>query len=145
MKMAVHKITWNVYEVLEKVAAERKKAEKISILKRNDSTALRTILQGCYHPAIKLPLPEGTPPYEASEGHNAPSTLLKRWEDFKYFSPKSVQKLGKIKVERMFIQLLEAIHPEDAKIVLQMKDKKPFKGVSAAIVREAFPNLIPPE
>jgi hypothetical protein len=45
----------------------------------------------------------------------------------------------------MFIQLLEAIHPEDAKIVLQMKDKKPFKGVSAAIVREAFPNLIPPE
>jgi len=145
MKMAVNKITWYVFEVLEKVAATRKKAEKISILKQNDSVALRTVLQGCYSPLINLPLPEGDPPYEACDIHNAPSTLHKRWKDFQYFSPASVRKLGKVKIERMFIQLLESIHPQDAKIVLQMKDKTPFKGISAAIVQEAFPNLISSE
>jgi len=141
--MAVNKITWNVFEVLEKAAKETKKNDKIKVLQQNDSTALRTVLQGCYHPAIKLPLPKTDPPYEACDEHNAPSTLLKRWKDFQYFSPASVQKLGKIKVERMFIQLLEAVHPQDAKVILQMKNKKPFKGVSAAVVKEAFPNLIP--
>ena len=143
--MARNSITWNVFEVLEKVSVARKKADKLKLLRENDSTALRTVLQGCYHPGIRLPLPEGDPPYEACDPHNAPSTLHKRWKDFQYFSPASVKKLGKIKIETMFIQLLEAIHPQDAKIVLQMKDKKPFKGVTPAIVREAFPNLIPPE
>ena len=143
--MAVNKITWNVFEVLQKVSAAKKKAEKISILKQNDSTALRTVIQGCYHPGIKLDLPEGDPPYEACDAHNAPSSLHRKWKDFGYFTGAHTKKLGKIKVERMFIQLLESIHPEDAKIVLQMKAKKPFKGISSALVKEVYPNLIPPD
>lgn len=143
--MAVNKITWNVFEVLQKVSAAKKKAEKISILKQNDSTALRTVIQGCYHPGIKLDLPEGDPPYEACDAHNAPSSLHRKWKDFGYFTGAYTKKLGKIKVERMFIQLLESIHPEDAKIVLQMKAKKPFKGISSALVKEVYPNLIPPD
>jgi hypothetical protein len=141
--MAVNKITLNVFEVLDKVSVAKKKSDKVSILQQNDSSALRTVLQGCYHPKIHLELPEGNPPYTPSDGHNAPSTLNKRWKDFGYFSPASVHKLGKVKVERMFIQLLEAIHPKDAMVVLQMKDKKPFKGISSALVKETFPTLIP--
>ena len=143
--MAVNKITWNVFEVLQKVSAAKKKAEKISILKQNDSTALRTVIQGCYHPGIKLDLPEGDPPYEACDAHNAPSSLHRKWKDFGYFTGAHTKRLGKIKIERMFIQLLESIHPEDAKIVLQMKAKKPFKGISSALVKEVYPNLIPPD
>ena len=142
--MATSRITYNVFEILEKVSAAKKKADKIKILKENESTALLTVLQGCYHPRIKLSLPEGAPPYEACDAHNAPSNLHKKWKDFGYFTGKQAQKLGKIKVERMFIQLLESIHPQDAKIVLQMKDKKPFKGLTTAVVQEAYPNLIPP-
>ena len=89
-------------------------------------------------------MPEGAPPYTACDAHNAPSNLHKKWKDFGYFTGNQAQKLGKIKVERMFIQLLESIHPQDAKIVLQMKDKKPFKGLTTAVVQEAYPNLIPP-
>lgn len=143
--MAVNKITWNVFEVLQKVSAAKKKAEKISILKQNDSTALRTVIQGCYHPGINLDLPEGDPPYEACDAHNAPSSLHRKWKDFGYFTGAHTKKLGKVKIETMFIQLLESIHPEDAKIVLQMKAKKPFKGISSALVKEVYPNLIPPD
>ena len=143
--MAVNKITWNVFEVLQKVSAAKKKADKISILKQNDSTALRTVIQGCYHPGINLDLPEGDPPYEACDAHNAPSSLHRKWKDFGYFTGAHTKKLGKVKIETMFIQLLESIHQEDAKIVLQMKAKKPFKGISSALVKEVYPNLMPPD
>ena len=141
--MTTNKINRYVYEILEKVGSTKKKADKITILKQNDSAALRTVLQGCYHPEIKLDLPEGAPPYKACEEYNAPSNLMRKWKDFGYFTGSQTQRIGRVKMETMFIQLLEAIHPQDAKIVLQMKDKKPFKGISAAVVKEAFPTILP--
>ena len=46
-----------------------------------------------------------------------------------------------LKRETLFIGLLESIDPEDAKVLLAAKDKK-LKGITAAIVNEAFPGLI---
>lgn len=140
----MNRFTLYVFEVLQKVAAAKKKAEKIELLKKHESAALRTVLQGCYHPNIKLSLPEGDPPYEPCQEHNAPSNLHRKWKDLGRFTPSGIERLGQIKAERFFIQLLESVHPEDAKIVLQMKDKKPFKGLTSAVVQEAYPNLIPP-
>jgi len=141
----VNKITLNIFEILEKIGSAKKKADKIALLKEHDSFGLRTILQGCYNPTIKLQLPEGEPPYEPCEAHNAPSNLFKKSNQFANFVGKRAKELGTIKRERFFIQLLESIHPEDAKIVLQMKDKKPFKGISSALVKEVYPNLMPPD
>jgi hypothetical protein len=45
----------------------------------------------------------------------------------------------------MFIKLLEAIHPNDAKVIIRMKDKDlqgMYKGVTKKLVEEAFPGLI---
>jgi len=36
--------------------------------------------------------------------------------------------------------MLESIHPEDAKLMLSVKDKKlPYKGITTKLVQEAFP------
>ena len=44
----------------------------------------------------------------------------------------------------LYIQLIESIDPRDAKLINCMKDKKlPFKGITAKIINEAFPDLIP--
>jgi hypothetical protein len=49
----------------------------------------------------------------------------------------------KIKREMMFIRMLESIHPEDAKIVVAMLTRKlPTKGLTKALVKEAFPKLL---
>jgi hypothetical protein len=141
----VNKITLNIFEVLHKVGSAKKKADKISILQKNDSYTLRTIIQGCYNPNVKFELPEGVPPYEPCDSHNAPSTLFKRTKDLGYFVGQKAKRFNNIKRERLFIQLLESIHPQDAKIVLQMKDKKPFKGISSALVKEVYPKLMPPD
>jgi hypothetical protein len=138
-----NRIKLNVFEVLKKVADAKEASEKISLLKSNDTPALRTILQGCYNPNIKLNLPETDPPYTPNQPQSVPYNLLSRWKDFGYFVGSKSAKLGKIKTESIFIQLLEAIHPEDAKVVLQMKSKKPFDGLDVSVVREAFPKLLP--
>jgi hypothetical protein len=143
--MMTNEIKLDIFEVLEKVAAAKKKADKISILRKYESFGLRTILQGCYNPAVQLKLPEGVPPYTACDPHNAPSSLLRKARDMQYFVGKKADDLGALKRETMFVSLLEGIHPEDAKIVLQMKDKKPFKGISSALVKEAFPSIMPPD
>ena len=43
---------------------------------------------------------------------------------------------------RIFIQLLEAIHPEDAEIMIDMVQRKAPKGLTKKIVEEAFPKLL---
>lgn len=143
--MPVNEIKLQIYEVLEKVGTAKKKADKITLLKKHESFGLKTILQGCYHPDIKLKLPEGKPPYTACDPHNAPSSLLKKARDMQYFVGKKADDLGALKRETMFISLLEGIHPQDAEVVLQMKEKKPFKGISSALVKEVYPNLMPPD
>ena len=48
-----------------------------------------------------------------------------------------------LKREKIYIGLLEAIHPEDAKVVINMVNrKKPAKGITEKVVKEAFPSLI---
>lgn len=135
----------NIYEILEKVSKAKTKEEKSQILKKNSSPALRTVLQGCYNPNVVLSLPKGNPPFEKNEEHNAPSNLLRLWKDFGYLVGNNAAKLGKTKVEFKFIQILESVHPKDADVVLQMKDKKPFKGLPLSLVREVFPDIVPPE
>jgi len=139
--MMVNKITLHIFEVIKKAASQNKKADKIAILKQNETFALRTILQGTYNENVVFSLPVGDPPYEANRLQSAPSNLLKQAKRLGYFVESS--QMNQIKKERMFIQLLEAVHPEDAKIVLQMKNKTPFKGISSAVVKEAFPNILP--
>ena len=54
--------------------------------------------------------------------------------------------LKPLRREFLFIQLLESIDSEDAKLLLSVKDKKlPFKGITEKIVRQAFPDLLPQE
>jgi hypothetical protein len=45
----------------------------------------------------------------------------------------------------MFIKILEGIHPDDAALVIKMKDKElegVYKGITKKLVQEAFPGLI---
>lgn len=45
--------------------------------------------------------------------------------------------------EQLFIQFIEGLEPEDAKLMCSVKDKKiPYKGITAKLVNTAFPGLI---
>ena len=136
-------MTPTVPEVLELVAKAKSKAEKADILRKNNTFALRTILQGVFHPNIVLELPEGDPPYVpdgAPLGHS-PSSLHVEIRKVKYFfGPTMAQK--KMKREEIFIGMLESVHPKEAVLLLDMKNKKlNYSGLTYELAAEVFPEL----
>ena len=133
-----------VYEVLEEARKAKTREQKVKILQENESFALKDILRGSIDEKVIWNLPQGEPPYKASEPHNHPSNWLKQNMQLKYFVKGGVgDKMPAFKREAIFIGLLESIHPQDAKHVVNMINKTPPKGVTKAVVKEAFPNLLP--
>ena len=141
--MAVNKVELLVHEVINKVAKQKSKKDKISVLKQNESWALKDILGGTYDASIEWNLPQGPVPFRASDPHNAPTNLLRQNQQFRYFFKGGPgDKLNTMKRESLFIGLLEGIHPEDANLVVDMINKKKINGIPKDLVKEAFPSLL---
>ena len=132
-----------VYEVIRAVQETKSKKEKVEILKTNNFTAVADYLRGTYDNTIQWNLPGGEPPYQPSEEHNAASNFMRKNVDLRHFVKGGTgDRLPAYKREGLFIGLLEAIHPEDAKLVIEMINKKKVAGITKATINEAFPNLI---
>lgn len=133
-----------VYEVFELFEKAKTRADKIKVLKDNESWALKDIIKGSMDPKIEWLLPKGEVPYTPSEAHNHPSSLLKRHKDFKYVvRSKLAADMPSFKREKIFLGIIESIHPKDAELVCKMINKeKPVKGITEKIVEEAFPGLL---
>ena len=137
-------MTLQVYEVFEKFAKAKNKAEKVKVLKENDHWAVRDVIRGGMDPSIEFLLPKGRPPYKANREESVPGTLLRENQKFKYIiKGLAGDGISGLKRESIFIGILEAIHPQDAEHVLLMLEKKPpVKGMTKKIVEEAYPGLI---
>jgi len=141
--MVVNQIDMFVFEILERVAEAKTKEEKIKILRKHESWALKDILNGTFNENIEWNLPPGDPPYRASNPESAPTNLLRQNVQFKYFFKGGPgDKLSAPKRESMYIGLLEGIHPDDAQVVLNMMSKKPPKGITKKLAEEAFNGLL---
>lgn len=139
------KNNYQVFEVFDKLEQVKTEEERVNILKTNDMTALLDVLRGTFDNSIQWNLPEGAPPYTPALPESVPSTLLKQHQKFKYFVQgfKESESLNKIRRERMFIDILESIHPKDAEILIAMINKKsPSESLTKKVVQEAFPGLI---
>jgi hypothetical protein len=134
-----------VFEILREASKLKGNKAKAKFLQtEGDNFAIRTILQGCYHPAVKFLLPDSIPPYSETDGTQVETRLLTMAKKFDIFVEGGRPVATQTKREMLFIELLESIHPEDSKIVLNMVQKKaPYKGITKAVVNEAFPDLLP--
>ena len=134
-----------VFEILNKIANAKEDKERVAILKQySEVMYLRDVLQGTFDPAIQWNLPEGTPPYTPNEESSTPSSLARHHRKFKYFVKglSDSERLNKIKRERMFIEILEAVHHQDASILVSMINKtSPVNVLTVKIVKEALPDL----
>lgn len=130
-------------EFLQKVAKLKKTQEKIDAIRHNDSIQLRIILQGAFDPSVVWLLPPGEPPYKPNELMDQQHVLLKECEKLRYFIKGFYDNLNQTKRESMFLELLERVDPEDAKLLCAIKDKKmPFPGITLQHVKEGLPGLI---
>lgn len=108
----------------------------------------KAALQLVFVESIQLDLPAGIPPYKQQNmpdnwGYNR---LPKELKKMHYFIKGMPNNLPKMKKETMFIEMLESLSPAEAKLLLQIKDKKlEYKGITKRYVKKAFPEFFPGE
>lgn len=105
---------------------------------------LKTVLQLCYHKNVVFDLPEGAPPYKSLEvpenwGYNR---LPKELKKVHYFLKGAKNNLNQMRKEKIFIDILESLSPDEAKVFIMIKDKKiTYKGFNRKLVQDALPEL----
>ena len=141
--MAIKTYTPLLSEVLKKVNNAKTKDKKVAILKEHDTEPLRMILKGSFDPKIEWNIPEGIVPYKANESEEGTehTVLAKEARTLFNYVKGGNDPLPQFRREDMFIQLLEGLHHTEAELVINVKDKRlhqVYKGLSAAVVKEAF-------
>jgi hypothetical protein len=132
--------------IFEDIAKAKSITERKKILLENKSTPLMELLKYAFHPDIKFALPEGSPPYKTvgSPDEYNPTYLYPNIRKFYLFIEGGHSSLGQLRREQLFVQMLEELHPTEADLVIQIKDKKlNYRGLTYNLVKTTFPDLIP--
>jgi hypothetical protein len=136
---------YSLSEILKKASEIPDIEERRAYLRSNDSHALRQVFFYALNPNVKWLLPKGNPPYAPSKFPDAYTVLYAEIRKLYLFVEGGNNDLKPLRREALFIELLENVYPEDALLLLAMKDGKlPYPGFSPNFVRTTFPGLLPP-
>ena len=139
--------TLEIHEVLEQFTKLKTREEKVKHLQKHKSPALLDLIRCSLDPRIIFQLPPGSPPYGPNKPESVPNTLLKQNKHLTFWVKGGQGDRGKVpsyKREKIFLDVLESIHPKDAEILILAKEKKPLcKGLTYNLASKAFPGLLP--
>ena len=134
-----------IYEILELASKQRSKAKKVEILKEYETGALKSIFIWNFDESVISMIPEGDVPYKENEVPvGTDHTSLRREHKHLYnFVRGGNDGLSSLRRETMFIQILEGLHPEEAKVLCLTKDKalQSAYKITYDVVREAYPDI----
>lgn len=133
----------SVSEILKKASEIADENQRIHWLRQNNSVALESVLRGAYDETIKWQLPEGDPPYKPSDLIDQQHIFYTEVRKLYLFIEGGNPNLKQLRREALFIAMLEAIDPEDAKLLLAIKEKRlPYPNITPEFVRKAFPGIL---
>lgn len=104
--------------------------EKIKMHAGN--TYLRNFLSTAFLPSKKLDFPAGVPPYIPAATENDQQVRGAFWQFAKKLDTLRRKDVHKLRLETIFIQSLESVSEEEAKLIIQMKDQT---------LSETYPNI----
>lgn len=132
-----------VAEILKKASEIKDDAARVEWLRVNANPSVQTILRYAFDPKIVWQLPEGVPPYKPNDLVDQQHRLYTELRKLYLFIEGGNPNLKPLRREQLFIELLEVVDPEDAKLLLAAKDKTvPYPGITKQIVAKAFPGLV---
>ena len=132
--------------IFEDVAAANSIKARKKVLLENESNQLKEILKYAFHPDIKFALPPGKPPYKTigSPDEYNPTYLYPNIRKFYLYIEGGHDGLTQLRREQLFVQMLESLHPKEAEVVIQIKDKKlNYRGLTYKLVKTTFPEILP--
>ena len=133
-------------EILDYVETQKTKAKKVQALQEYRDDSLTAVLIWNFDDRVQSAIPEGVVPYKENEvpvGTDHTS-LRREWKNLFHFIKGGNDELSSLRRETMFIQMLEGLHPEEAKIICLVKDKnlaEKYK-LTRELVAEAFPDIV---
>lgn len=132
-------------EILSEVEKMSSRKDKIAMLKKHYSKHMHEALAFAYDDRVQWLLPKGKPPYTPLESEEAKMNLHRecRLGKLYYFVQGGKgQGINGMKREMMFTDLLESVDPEDAKLLVALKEKQiPYRGVTKKLIEEAWGEL----
>lgn len=126
-------------EILDEINKNPKKLEEYKT-----DPDIDLLFKYAFHPNGKMILPEGDPPYKPDTAPMgmSPAVFRQELQRLYVFCRKD---LTPIKREQLFISLLESIHPDEAKVMIAVKDQKLdklYKKITRKVVEQA--GIVPP-
>ena len=132
--------------IFEDVAAANSIKARKKVLLENESKPLKELLKYAFHPDIKFALPPGKPPYKTigSPDEYNPTYLYPNIRKFYLYIEGGHDGLTQLRREQLFVQMLESLHPKEAEVVIQIKDKKlNYRGLTYKLIKTTFPEILP--
>ena len=135
-----------IHEILELASKQRSKAKKVEILQEYRNPALKSLFIWNFDDTVISVVPAWRDvPYNPNEvpvGTDHTS-LRKEYKHLFNFVKGGNDSLTSLRRETMFIQMLEGLHPEEAKILCLVKDKalqSKYK-LTYEVIKEAYPDI----
>lgn len=144
--MAKFNVAISIGDLFDRIKKCETKEQRKEWLRREDSIALRTMLRLNFDDNIRFDIPEGFPPIYKNKNDildHGETTLKVSIKKFYMFVASSTPTLRQSKREAIFCQMLEQLDMREANYLVACKDKKLNIGLTAKLVNEVFPNLIP--
>lgn len=137
-----------MYEVFDDFKNVKTKQERIDVLRRNDTYALRNVLQGTFDRSIKFTVKK-VPDYKKIDmppgmSYSHMTEALSKVYLFVEGNTKRPAGLSDKRETELLIQILESLEEKEAEVFANMmrKDLKvPY--LTTNIINEAFPGLLP--
>jgi hypothetical protein len=138
-------------EILEAASKLKSKKEKIELLQKYGQRAdFMYILRGAYANNIEWlvpdgPLPDGVVPSAAVSVDTAEDRLIRAYRNFQYLV-KGGPAVKQSKREEIYLNMYRSLYNSEATLLHSIVNKKlPYKGITKALVAEAFPSVWPKE
>ena len=129
-------------EIITNASLIEAEKDRIAYLQKNDSGPLRSLLRIALSPETKwLFPPEFVPNYKPNKDYpDLQGMLYSRTRLLYMFLDGSGNHIDPTKRQKLFIDLLEVVLPQDAQLLLDIKDKKLPKTINKKVYNKAFPN-----
>jgi len=132
-------------EIIQKVHGAKTKAKKIELLRQYNSQVLRSLFIVNFDESVQIRIPEGDVPYRKNEAPKGTEHTLLEHEGRKlyYFVKGGADQVPNLKIESMFIQMLEGLHEDEAGLLIDVFNRRLHKKyrITKAVVSEAFPSI----
>lgn len=135
-----------ISEILAEACAHKRKEDIIATLQhpKYNTFALRHVLRCCFDPSVIWALPEGPIDYKPCIYVDQEGMLYTEARRFYLFIEGGQPNITPERRLVLFVQLLETLMPDDANLLINIKDKKlpaAYKKITSELVLEAFPGL----